>query len=87
MRPPGAYQVTGKHPGTVCSSGKVFYRDEWRAVLALANAQAVPDERDPDKGWEPCRSYYRCPECDNWHLTSMPPCERRGRMGLRSRRA
>ena len=62
-----------KHSGSLCSSGKIFYRDEWRAELALLNAAQKPDDWPDDQEWVPCRSYYRCRECRNWHLTTLTP--------------
>lgn len=47
-------------------SGKVRYRDEVAAGLALATLQ----RQDKDGHTE--QRAYRCPACRGWHLTSKP---------------
>jgi hypothetical protein len=45
-----------------CPTGKIRYRDELAARIALAKLQRA------DRGQ---RRAYRCPPCRGWHLTSM----------------
>lgn len=52
-----------------CPSGKLRYRDRREARAALHN-MAVLREMGRDRRKE-C-SYYRCPHCKGWHLTSRP---------------
>lgn len=49
---------------TRCPSGKVRYRDDIGAKLALAQLRRL----DGPKHLE--RRAYRCPKCKGWHLTS-----------------
>lgn len=46
-----------------CPSGKVRYRDELAAMMALASTQRSTSGRREE------RRHYRCPMCKGWHLT------------------
>lgn len=48
-----------------CATGKKGYRDKIGAMLALAEAGRASRAN----GREEAR-YYRCPTCNEWHLTS-----------------
>lgn len=50
-----------------CVSGKRGYGDQQTANQVLGRIWAKPK---PGRQLE-CRTY-RCPQCDQWHLTSMP---------------
>lgn len=44
-------------------TGKVRYRDEIGALMALASTARASREREETR-------YYKCPLCCGWHLTS-----------------
>ena len=48
--------------------GKVRYRDEIAAKLALASAQ----RKDGSHRAKTEKRAYRCPKCRGWHLTAKP---------------
>lgn len=52
----------------LCSSGKNWHEEEWTARLALLRSSMEPA---PD-GSLPIQSYYRCEECNHFHLSSKP---------------
>lgn len=49
-----------------CPTGKVRYRDEVAAMLALGRASSRSEVR-PNRVEQ---RQYRCPMCKGWHLTS-----------------
>jgi hypothetical protein len=51
-----------------CSTGKVRYRDEIGAKIALASIGTGRHERRPKSE----QRAYRCPWCRGWHLTAQP---------------
>ena len=48
--------------------GKIRYRDEIAAALALATVRHQDGPRRPKLE----QRAYRCPACGGWHLTSKP---------------
>lgn len=62
---------------TICpETEKIRYQDWWRAKLALLHVHMNADDRTE-------RTWYLCPYCDGFHLTS----QRRGRDKYRTRGA
>ena len=49
---------------SACKTGKVRYRDELGAKIALSNTQRKTAGRRAE------RRVYKCPYCAGWHLTS-----------------
>lgn len=51
---------------TVCPTGKIRYRSEYEASVALASCR-----RPGRRRWRRReRRSYQCPWCNGWHLTS-----------------
>lgn len=54
-----------------CPSGKIRYRDQLGARIALSGIRKKRTRRDKNE-----RAAYQCPACNGWHLTSkVPKCE------------
>jgi hypothetical protein len=49
-----------------CKTGKIRYRDELAAKIALANTKRTRGSRSLKEE----KRAYRCPHCTGWHLTS-----------------
>lgn len=58
---------TRRVPAARCASGKRGYTDQTTAEAVLGRIWATPK---PGRRLE-CRAY-QCPNCGQWHLTSMP---------------
>lgn len=49
-----------------CSTGKIRYRDELGAMIALSETNLGSQKKSKRSE----RKAYRCPKCRGWHLSS-----------------